>query len=250
MDKRSNRKWRWKQFKLRSAIFLRRNGLYVALTVCLAILGATAALIFSGADDEPNGTQVDLSKNQTLNDAISTTQPSATPLRTPNPGARPTPAPMNDFTPAPTSEPVRTSLTITPPVNGGVIRVYAMDSLIYSKTLDQWMTHCGVDIAAAKGSEVYAVMEGTVENVYDDDMLGTTVIIAHTNGMKSVYSNLKPQPPVEQGAHVNSREIIGYIGDSAISECAEQSHLHFELYADGAPVNPEEYITFKQENED
>ncbi len=250
MDKRSNRKWRWKQFKLRSSIFLRKNGLYVALTVCLAVLGAAAAVIFSGGHDEPEEKDVGLSHNQTLNDVTFAPVPNTpAPHKTPNVAARPTIAPPPDFTPAPSATPpADTSVTITPPVNGSVIRVYAMDSLIYSKTLDQWMTHCGVDIAAKQGDEVHAIMEGTVENVYNDDMMGMTVVISHPNGMKSVYSNLKSELSVSEGQKVKNREVIGCIGDTAISECAEQSHLHFELYVNGAPANPEDYITFKKEN--
>lgn len=219
------------------------------MTVCLAVLGAAAAVIFSGGNDEPEGRDVGLSQDQTLNDVTPAPDLNTpAPLRTPNIDARPTIAPPSDFTPAPSATPpADTSVTITPPVNGSVTRVYAMDSLIYSKTLDQWMTHCGVDISAKQGDEVHVIMEGTVENVYNDDMMGMTVVVSHPNGMRSVYSNLKSELPVSEGQLVKSREVIGCIGDTALSECAEQSHLHFELYVNGAPANPEDYITFKKE---
>ena len=91
-----------------------------------------------------------------------------------------------------------------------------MDCLIYSKTLGQWMTHSGVDIAAPKGTEVRTVDAGTVKRVYDDDMLGTTVVIEHANGLTTVYAGLKKEPPVMEGDAVNARDLIGYIGDTAI----------------------------------
>ena len=106
------------------------------------------------------------------------------------------------------------------------------------------MTHPGVDIAAPKGAEVRTVAAGTVERVYTDDMLGVTVVIAHDNGMRTVYSNLKEAPPVAEGQRVESRAVIGCIGDTAISECADRAHLHFELYIGDSLADPQKYMTF------
>ena len=151
------------------------------------------------------------------------------------------------MTPAPseTTVPKDQDSKWTSPVDGKLIRSFAMDCLIYSKTLGQWMTHSGVDIAAVKGSEVRAVDSGIVKRVYDDDMLGTTVVIEHKNGLITVYSGLKKETAVKEGDTVAPRDLVGYIGDTAISECAEESHLHFEVWKDEKPVDPKIYITFK-----
>lgn len=255
MDKKAEAKWRWRQFKLRSSIFLRKNGLYVALGLCLAVIGTAAALIFIGGDEDDNRS-VDHSYDQRLDDvtiptatAFPTAKPTSFATKPPIPTIKPTIIP--DITPAPSETPTITPepVVLIAPVDGHITRVFAMDSLIYSKTLNQWMTHSGVDVSASLGSEVRCVLDGTVENVYSDDMLGVTVIITHSNGMKTVYSGLKEEPSVEIGQRVQSRAVIGYIGDTAISECAEESHLHFELHINDMPVDPAEYIMFHSVNE-
>lgn len=280
MDKRSERKWRLRQARLRTAIFFRRNGLYVSALACLAVLGIAAAVLFSGSGDKP--APVGRSDDERLAEVVNTptARPSATPAPTqgprntsspkpnttlspyaynvsPAPGAKPretavpadSPVPIPDITPHPelTADPQLSKLQ--PPVDGHIIRVFAMNSLIYSETLKQWMTHSGVDIAAKKGDEVYCVLAGTVENVYSDDMLGVTVVVRHANGLISCYSSLKDEPPVRAGDRVSDRQIIGYIGDTAISECAERSHLHFELHYEGSPIDPESLITFNKGRE-
>lgn len=275
MDKRSERKWRMRQTSLRTAIFFKRNGLFIAAFACLAALGIAAAL-FSGGKDKP--APVGRSDDERLAEVVNTPSASLKPtveprntaapepnntripyaaITTPVPSAKPretavpadSPAQIPDITPHPelTADPQLSRLQ--PPVDGHIIRVFAMNSLIYSETLKQWMTHSGVDIEAKKGDEVYCVLAGTVENVYSDDMLGVTVVIRHANGLISLYSSLKADPPVKTGDRVDERQIIGYIGDTAISECAERSHLHFELHYDGSPIDPESIITFNKPKE-
>lgn len=262
MDKKTERKWRMRQFKLRSTIFLRKNGLYVMVIGCLAVLGVAAALIFTGGSKE--GEPVNRSDDERLADAAATVSPSPAPtagiifpprtaapvdtpipyLPTAAPGGEPTLPPDFTFTPEDTPDPMQSMLQ--PPVDGSVIRVFAVNSLIWNETLQQWMTHPGVDVTANKGDPVYAVLEGTVESVRTDDMLGVTVVIAHSNGMKSVYANLKETPPVAAGDAVASRQVIGYIGDTALGECAERSHLHFEITVNGEAIDPEGMITFNK----
>ena len=281
MDKRSERKWTMRTFRLRTAIFFRRNGLYLSAFACLAVLGIAAAVLFSlGGEDKP--TPVGRSDDERLAQVVNTPtpKPTASPspsaevrnAETPRPERTPyshavnitpapsaklretavpadSPAPIPDITPHPelTADPQLSRLQ--PPVDGHIIRVFAMNSLIYSETLKQWMTHSGVDIAAKKGDEVYSVLAGTVENVYSDDMLGVTVVIRHANGLISCYSSLKDEPPIKAGDRVKDRQVIGYIGDTAISECAERSHLHFELHYDGSPIDPQSIITFNKPKE-
>lgn len=279
MDKRSERKWRTRQLRLRAAIFLRRNGLYLTAFACLAVLGIAAAVLFLSGGEKP--APVGRSDDERIAQVVNTptAKPAASPAPTaprgtsaplpprsaspyainitpaPTESARQTaapadsPVPVPDITPHPelTADPQLSRLQ--PPVDGSVIRVFAMNSLIYSETLKQWMTHSGVDIAAKKGDEVYSVLDGTVENVYTDDMLGVTVVLRHKNGLISVYSSLKEEPPVKTGDAVSERQVIGHIGDTALGECAERSHLHFELHYGGSPIDPESIITFNKKRE-
>ena len=128
------------------------------------------------------------------------------------------------------------------PVSGKVELPYTETALVYNRTMADWRTHSGIDIAANIGSKVMSVAEGTVEKVYDDDMYGTTVIIAHGGDLQSVYSNLAAAPAVSEGDHVKLGDVIGSIGDTALCENADVTHLHFEMRKNGASVDPFDYL--------
>lgn len=258
MSKRSNIKWKLSQLRIRSQIFLRRNGLQLFIIGSMVALGATAVFIFT-QDDKPQE-PVHYSNDQKLDDVLNADEliqfeiKSAVPTETekaPIESITPEITVIPDFTAMPSTMPtiipsgIRASFQ--PPVDGSIIRVFSINSLIYSETLNQWMTHSGVDIAAPKGTEVRSIADGIVENVYYDDMMGMTVVIKHDESITSVYSNLKQEVSVAVGDTIESRAVIGQIGDTALEECLERSHLHFELIIDGQPVNPTEYMLFKQE---
>jgi len=156
---------------------------------------------------------------------------------------------MPDFTPAPPTPKPTAVQKLSPPVRGEVIWGFAVNELIYSRTLDQWTTHTGVDVAAPKGSEVYAVFAGTVTEIFTDDSLGVMVEVKGANNMIAVYGNLKAEPPVKVGARVNAGDIVGYVGDTAVSECGDKSHVHFELLKDEKYVDPQSYVLFIKELE-
>ncbi len=133
------------------------------------------------------------------------------------------------------------------PVKGTLQWPFAMDELVYSETLGQWMTHSGIDIAAPKGTAVYAVWGGRVDRVYTDDALGVMVELDHGDGRISVYGNLDPDLPVEEGQRLQAGDPVGAVGDTAVAECGAAAHLHFELYVDGKAVDPLEYILLIEE---
>ena len=75
-------------------------------------------------------------------------------------------------------------------------------------------------------------------------MLGMTVEITHSDTHKSIYSNLDSDSvTLSVGAKVNSGDVIGCVGDTAVIEIADEPHLHFELTVGGVHVNPLDYIT-------
>ncbi len=129
-----------------------------------------------------------------------------------------------------------------PPLDGRIQMKYSMDMPIYSKTLDQYMTHPGVDLAAPLSTKVKAIAGGTVTKVSEDDRYGMTVEINHGNGMISTYSNLAEQGLAEMGDAVQQGQIIGAVGETALFEIMEESHLHLEMTKDSAYVDPADYI--------
>lgn len=128
------------------------------------------------------------------------------------------------------------------PVAGEIIKDFAIDNLIYSTTLEEWTTHSGIDIKAEKTSVVAAAETGTVESIKNDPRYGLTIIISHENGFKTIYSNLLTTEFVSENEVVEKGQTIATVGETASFEVADESHLHFEIYKDGTPVNPTIYL--------
>ena len=128
------------------------------------------------------------------------------------------------------------------PVDGENITNYSMDSLIYSNTLQEWVTHRGIDIKADKTTVVKASADGTIKSIKEDPRYGLSITIEHSEGFQSVYSCLLSAEFVKEGDTVTQGQSIGTVGNSAVFESAEGSHLHFELLKDGEYVNPDIYV--------
>ena len=128
------------------------------------------------------------------------------------------------------------------PVEGEVIKEFAKDNLIYSETLEEWITHTGIDIKAERTTVVKATADGTVKTIKNDPRYGLTVTIEHNDGYTSVYSSLLSAEFVKEGEKVSQGQTIGTVGNSSVFEVAEDNHLHFELLKDGSNINPEIYL--------
>jgi len=134
------------------------------------------------------------------------------------------------------------NVSFTAPVKGEIIREFASDSLVFSETLQEWITHNGIDIKADKTQVVVAAAEGTVESIKNDPRYGLTVIICHEGGYKTIYSNLLTAEFVVEGEKVTQGQTIGTIGNSASFEGNDIYHLHFELLKDGKYEDPTIYV--------
>jgi len=138
--------------------------------------------------------------------------------------------------------PKEAELKFIAPVSGDIIKDFAMDTLIYSNTLEEWTTHSGIDISANKTGIVVAAEDGTIESIKNDPRYGVTITIAHRSGFKTIYSNLLTTEFVSEGKNVEKGQTIATVGDTASFEIADNSHLHFEMYKDGELVNPTIYL--------
>ena len=128
------------------------------------------------------------------------------------------------------------------PVTGDITLEYAKDKLVYSKTLEEWRAHGGVDIASDRGTPVKAVADGVVSDVRNDSYYGITVVVNHGNDLVSLYRNLASDETVTVNQKVKQGEVIGSIGNTAIDESSEQPHLHFEVLKKDVNVDPLTYL--------
>ncbi len=99
--------------------------------------------------------------------------------------------------------------------------------------------HTGVDFAVDMNAPIYAMAAGTVSECGNNKWYGNHVTLTHGGGYGSFYGHMTNYV-VAVGDTVTQGQIIGYAGSTGIST---GPHLHFEIYINGATVNPMEYVS-------
>lgn len=251
----------------KSGDFLAGKGFYVVLFACIAIIGVSAwILIFTNgatngsvqtaAVENPQPTQPPLinetprPQHPTISEEVFAPRvpeprPEPTEPTLPPPPAIPTVAPVPEAPPPPPPEQRERTveeMTFIWPVMGRIEIPFSIDMPVFNRTLGVWRAHPGIDIAAAIGTRVLAATDGVVVDVFEDDMLGTMVVIDHGSNLKSIYANLARTPAVSVGDNVTMGAVIGAVGDTALSEIGEVAHLHLEMTLNGEPINPENFL--------
>jgi murein DD-endopeptidase MepM/ murein hydrolase activator NlpD len=132
------------------------------------------------------------------------------------------------------------------PVQGHVFKRHSPDTAVYCIAMNDFRTHIGIDIDSEVGVNVRAVSDGVVSAIYEDPLLGKTVVIDHYGGIQSVYRNLQEAIPrnIAVGAAVKGGDVIGGVGQTALIKMGGVPCLHFEMKKDGEHVDPFDYIGF------
>ena len=98
--------------------------------------------------------------------------------------------------------------------------------------------HKGVDLAAPKGTPIYATADGIVGHAQWLSSYGLYVEIAHGASLETRYAHMS-RLAVAPGERVRKGDIIGYVGSTGRST---GPHLHYEVRIDGIAVNPIPYM--------
>jgi len=101
--------------------------------------------------------------------------------------------------------------------------------------------HFGTDIVAGENNVVKAALEGTVTMANWTLKTGYIIQIQHKDNLLTVYKH-NAELLKQVGDHVEAGEAIAVIGNSG--ELSSGPHLHFELWRNGTPLDPEKYIVF------
>ena len=110
-----------------------------------------------------------------------------------------------------------------------------------SQAFDPVNKHYAVDIVLNENAPVKAVAAGTVIfSEYTADT-GYVIILEHSYGLLSAYKH-NANLSKSQGETVEAGEVIATAGNTG--EYSTGYHLHFELWSDGFPMNPENFIDF------
>ena len=123
-----------------------------------------------------------------------------------------------------------------------VVREYSEKEPSYSKTLDLWEIHKGLDISAEKGYEIKSLLNGKVVNVFKDDKHGMSVRVQSDNNVVVVYSNLDEKISVEKGQEVTEGQILGTVGNTTSVESEDGTHVHIEAFKGEESIDPMTFI--------
>ena len=125
----------------------------------------------------------------------------------------------------------KVDLVLFPPVRGPITEKYNSKE-----------KHFAVDIALAKNTPIKAVANGTVIFADWTPTNGNVIILRHNNEFLSVYKHCESLT-ISQGDVVKTSEVIAIAGSTG--EQSTAIHLHFELWKDGYPVDPTQFIDFE-----
>lgn len=148
-------------------------------------------------------------------------------------------------TQAPEAEDVLDLLpTFSLPVNGTLVKGHDATTQVFSSTMKDYRVHLGLDITTEQNAIVCAAAEGTVSQIWEDPMMGNCIAVIHGGDACTIYKNLADELPegIEEGVKVQAGQAIGYVGESAMIEMAEEPHLHFEMTVGGISVDPLTYF--------
>ncbi len=123
------------------------------------------------------------------------------------------------------------NFVLFPPVNGTISEPYNLKE-----------KHYAVDVVVAKDAPIKATADGIVIFAEWTTSTGHVIIIEHSYGLISVYKHNAALTKT-QGDLVKAGEVIATAGNSG--ELSTGPHLHFELWNDGYPINPTNFIDFK-----
>ena len=203
------------------------KGYYIALILCAAAIGVMGYVRYADTGEDTtlqqSGTPV------AVTDGVQTTPTTASA----NSGTQPTTG---------ATTPTVGKMSTCAPVEGTTVADYAMEVLSYNQTTRDWRVHNGVDIAAEAGTSVCAAADGQVYTVYNDDQMGTTVVIRHDGGYTTKYSSLAADVTVAAGDTVEMGQTIGAVGTTALMESALGDHVHFSVTLNDEAMDPAEFL--------
>lgn len=265
--------------------FLRKEGFYLVLFVCLCIVATVAAFTIrkNSVAKEQNKTNNELSLNEVEDNNASETDSNfnkqnaervenndelaevtegdvseqevadATEQTTNNEQPEIAENQTNEQQEADVnvSSGTDTQIVLSFPIDGNVAisREFGKMVRTYSdETRSEDTSRRGVDINAAVGTVVKSAAEGKVEEVSNNTTDGTYVVIAHTNGLKTKYANLSEEVKVAVGDVVSAGTEIGTVGNTSgiFTSKLCGDVLNIQVQdANGKDVDPNSYFDFK-----
>ncbi len=209
--------------------FVKRNAFYMVLALCILAVGISVVLMLAVEPDASLGTG---------NDTPSIEQPVDKPDQTPSDTVdKPEETPTT---------PVDKPIVFDMPVKDVTSIGEYSETMVFNSTLGRFSTHKAIDFFANEGAEVFAVYDGTIVDVNSTLLQGTTIMIDHGNGLRTVYNSLLDGDEVSVGQQVKKGDLIGQVSSTNRQESADGAHLHFEVVENGENIDPAKYLLIEE----
>lgn len=215
--------------------FLRKNAVYFVLALCIIAIGLSVTLVLINKDD-----RTELNNDPPI---VDVTPPVTDADVTPPVVEEPVISEPDPIIPDNTEPVIQEKTYILPVKDASSITEYS-ETMVFNSVLKRFSAHLAVDFFADEGTPVYAIADGTVESVETTVLYGTTVIIDHGDGLKSVYNSLADGECVTAGQKIAQGAKIGEVSVSNRQEYKDGAHLHFEMTENGEKIDPAKYLTF------
>jgi len=138
------------------------------------------------------------------------------------------------FEMAKNKEKMMASMPAILPIAKGQGRLISGFGMRFHPILKYRRMHWGIDIAAPRGTALYATGDGVIESTKRISGYGKTVVINHGFGYETLYGHMN-KIIVKSGQNVKRGDIIGYVGSTGLSKAP---HVHYEVHKDGQKINP------------
>lgn len=102
--------------------------------------------------------------------------------------------------------------------------------------------HKAVDFNAEEGAEVCSMADGTVLEISMNDKTGNYIKVDHGDGLITLYRFVEPAEGLTVGKAVKKGETIASVAAAYGSEAKDGTHLHLEVFLNGNPADPANYI--------
>ena len=210
--------------------FLKKNASYIVVALCILAIGLTATLV--ALNNAKGGFEQGQLNNQEQN------QPDV-----PTDGTIDEGNSGNTSTP---DQPVVEVITFIMPVSAPTSITDYTEQMVFNSTLGRYNAHLAIDFFAPEGTDICAVYSGTVESVVTELLTGTTIVVDHGNGLKTVYNSLLDGDGVSVGQVIEQGHVLGQVSTSNRGEYKSGAHLHFQVQENGEIINPAKYLSMQE----
>ena len=119
---------------------------------------------------------------------------------------------------------------------------YSMGVPVYNEIMGDWRTHDGIDFNGAYGDSVKAIADGIIRDVYEDEIMGATVVVDHGGGVVATYCGVIADENIKRGILVEKCDVLGKLSAIPGETDAEFPHLHLEVSVNDVICDPLEVM--------